>query len=48
MEIVSEATTPFCLGCGDWILEPPELNDSPFYYCYSCTPKKKLVKIRKR
>jgi hypothetical protein len=47
MGVESDVTTPFCLGCGDWILEPPELNDSPFYYCVSCTPKKKLVKFRK-
>jgi hypothetical protein len=48
MGVESDVTTPFCLGCGDWILEPPELNDSPFYYCISCTPKKRLVKVRKR
>jgi hypothetical protein len=48
MELVSEVTTPFCLGCGDWIYDLPELNDSPFYYCVSCTPKKKVVKIKKK
>lgn len=48
METLSEVTTPFCLVCGDWILEPPEVNDSPFYYCISCTPQKKKMKIKKQ
>lgn len=39
---------PFCLGCGDWITDLPDLDDSPFYYCISCTPKKRLVKLGKR
>jgi hypothetical protein len=43
-----DALTPFCLGCGDWILEKPDIDDSPFYYCFSCTPKKKSVKNIKR
>ena len=47
MELFSEVTTPFCLSCGDWILEPQELNDSPFYYCTFCTPKKKVLKAKK-
>lgn len=33
-------TTPFCLGCGAWVEVPEELNDSPWYYCEWCTPKK--------
>jgi hypothetical protein len=44
----ANAETPFCMECGDWIFEKPEMDDSPFYYCAFCTPKKKLVKIRRR
>ncbi len=47
MGVEIDATTPFCLGCGDWILEPPTLDDSPFYYCVFCTPKKITLKTRK-
>jgi len=47
MGIEIDVTTPYCLGCGDWILEPPELNDSPFYYCAFCAPKKKVFKAKK-
>lgn len=48
MEIKMDITTPFCLGCGDWILDPPEIDDSPFYYCVSCKPKKTRMKIKKQ
>jgi hypothetical protein len=41
------ATTPFCLGCGEWISEIPEIDDSPFYYCFFCTPKKQPMKIKR-
>jgi hypothetical protein len=40
--------TPFCLGCGDWIFEKPEMDDSPFYYCVFCTPKKKVLKVKRK
>lgn len=43
------STTPFCLGCGAWVEVPEELNDSPWYYCEWCTPKKQaIVKVTKR
>jgi hypothetical protein len=48
MNQTANGVTPFCLGCGDWIFEKPEIDDSPFYYCVSCTPKKKVLKIRKK
>jgi hypothetical protein len=48
MNQTANEVTPFCLGCGEWIFEKPEIDDSPFYYCDSCTPKKKLLKIRKK
>jgi hypothetical protein len=33
-------TTPFCLGCGDWIEDIDEMNVLPFFYCEWCAPKR--------
>jgi hypothetical protein len=48
MNQTANGVTPFCLGCGDWIFEKPEIDDSPFYYCVSCTPKKRVVKVKRK
>lgn len=39
-----DSTTPFCLGCGQWILEIDELLASPFTFCTYCDPTKKNVR----
>lgn len=38
--------TPFCLGCGQWVVETDELSASPFTFCSYCDPTKK--KTRKK
>lgn len=43
-----DPTTPFCLGCGQWVLEIDEMLASPFTYCTYCDPTKKKIKRRKR
>lgn len=48
MDQMADALTPFCMECGDWIFELPEINDSPFYYCISCTPKKRVMKVKRK
>lgn len=41
-------TDAFCEGCGDWIVDPPALNDSPFYTCSSCARAKKAIGTKRK
>lgn len=43
-----DATTPFCLGCGAWIYDQPDVEVSPFSYCLSCTQEQKAASTKRK
>jgi len=47
MSEMPDSTTPFCLSCGEWVLEVDEMLVSPFTYCTYCDPKKKVRRNRR-
>jgi hypothetical protein len=34
----ADSTTPFCIGCGQWVFNYDEMLASPFVYCMFCDP----------
>ena len=38
MTNVADSTTPFCIGCGQWVFNFDEMSASPFVYCMLCDP----------
>jgi hypothetical protein len=42
----ADSTTPFCIGCGQWVFDFDEMLASPFVYCIFCDPT--IKKMRKR
>jgi hypothetical protein len=34
----ADSTTPFCIGCGQWVFNYDETLASPFVYCMFCDP----------
>jgi hypothetical protein len=43
-------STPFCIGCGQWVFNSDELLASPYVYCVFCDPtikKERKIKSKK-
>jgi hypothetical protein len=50
MAEVADSTTPFCIGCGQWVFNSDELLASPYVYCIFCDPtikKERKIKSKK-
>jgi hypothetical protein len=43
----ADSTTPFCIGCGQWVFNFDEMLASPFVYCIFCDPTVKKSRKRK-